>query len=101
MSMIKNQNFGIEIELTGITRANAARVIADYYGTTTHYIGTYYQTYGATDRKGRTWKAMSDGSIRTQVKRDGRIVDTNNDSYSCEVVYSMRTSKISRTSSVR
>ena len=86
MSMIKNQNFGIEIELTGITRENAAKVIASYYGTTTRYIGTYYQTYGATDRKGRTWKAMSDGSIRTQVKRDGRIVDTNNGSYSCEVV---------------
>ena len=86
MSMIKNQNFGIEIELTGITRENAAKVIASYYGTTTRYIGTYYQTYGVTDRKGRTWKAMSDGSIRTQVKRDGRIVDTNNGSYSCEVV---------------
>ena len=44
MSMIKNQNFGIEIELTGITRENAAKVIASYYGTTTRYIGTYYQT---------------------------------------------------------
>ena len=75
--MIKNQNFGIEIELTGITRANAAKVIAAYFGTTSHYIGTYYRTYGATDLKGRIWKAMSDGSIRCQVKRNGRIVNAS------------------------
>ena len=30
---LKEQNFGIEIELTGITREKAARVIADYFGT--------------------------------------------------------------------
>ena len=52
--MIKNQNFGIEIELTGITRQNAAKVIANYFGTTSRYLGSYYQVYGATDRKGRT-----------------------------------------------
>ena len=83
--MIKNQNFGIEIELTGITRANAAKVIAAYFGTTSHYIGTYYRTYGATDSKGRIWKAMSDGSIRCQVKRNGRIVNASGE-YSCEIV---------------
>lgn len=85
MSMIKNQNFGIEIELTGITRKNAAKVIANYFGTTSSYLGSYYQTYGAMDRKGRTWKAMSDGSIRTQKKVDGCIVTADSD-YSCEVV---------------
>lgn len=83
--MIKNQNFGIEIELTGITRANAAKVIANYFGTSSRYIGTYYRTYGATDSKGRIWKAMSDGSIRCQVKRNGRIVNASGE-YSCEIV---------------
>ena len=83
--MIKNQNFGIEIELTGITRQNAAKVIANYFGTTSRYLGTYYQVYGATDRKGRTWKAMSDGSINCQVKRNGRIESAGSD-YSCEIV---------------
>lgn len=83
--MIKNQNFGIEIELTGITRANAAKVIANYFGTSSRYIGTYYKIYEATDRKGRTWKAMSDGSIRCQVKRNGRIVNASGE-YSCEIV---------------
>ena len=66
-SMMKKQNFGIEIELTGITRQQAAKVIADYFGTTTGYAGTHYDTYTATDRQGRIWKAMSDGSIRELV----------------------------------
>lgn len=80
--MMKKQNFGVEIELTGITRQQAAQVIASYFGTSARYAGTYYQTYAATDRKGRTWKAMSDGSIHTQTRRGlsaGR-------EYSCEVV---------------
>lgn len=85
MNMIKNQNFGIEIELTGITRATAAKVIANYFGTTSSYIGTFYKTYGATDRKGRTWKAMSDGSICTERKVAGQIVSASSE-YSCEVV---------------
>jgi len=51
---MKTQKFGIEIELTGITRKKAAGVIAEYFGTEKFYIGTYYQTYGAKDRKGRT-----------------------------------------------
>ena len=83
--MIKNQNFGVEIELTGITRQQAAGIIANYFGTTFHYIGTYYKTWGATDRKNRTWKAMSDASIRTQRKVNGRTVNANHD-YSCELV---------------
>jgi hypothetical protein len=82
---IKTQNFGVEIEMTGITRCEAAQDIADYYGTTSSYLGTYYKTYGATDRKGRTWKAMSDGSIRTERKRNGTKVDAGRE-YSCEVV---------------
>ena len=65
---MKTQNFGVEIELTGITRKNAARVIAEYFGTEQGYIGTHYYTYTALDRKGRTWKVMSDGSINTEGK---------------------------------
>lgn len=83
--MMKKQNYGVEIELTGITREQAAKVIADYYGTTTGYAGTYYDTYTARDRKGRTWKAMSDGSIRTQRKINNTKVSASSE-YSCEVV---------------
>lgn len=82
---IQNQNFGVEIELTGITRENAAKTIAEYFGGTVRHIGTAYDTYGATDRKGRTWKAMSDASIKTTVKVNGRQVSADR-AYSCEVV---------------
>ena len=82
---MKNQNFGIEIELTGITRQQAAAVIAHYFGTQSRYVGTYYKTYAALDRKGRSWKAMSDASIRCQRKVNGRTVNAGHD-YSCEVV---------------
>jgi hypothetical protein len=51
---MKNQNFGIEIELTGITRKEAAETIATYFGTTATYAGLGYSAYTATDRKGRT-----------------------------------------------
>lgn len=79
---MKTQTFGVEIELTGITRSDAAKVIANYYGTTSRSIGTYYDKYEVTDRQGRRWIVMSDGSIRTQLK-DGTSVGSE---YSCEVV---------------
>ena len=85
MITIKNQNFGTEIEMTGITRKHAAEVIANYFGTRVTYIGTYYDTYGATDRKGRTWKCMSDGSIRCERKDRGTRVSAGRE-YSCEMV---------------
>ena len=82
---IQTQNYGVEIELTGITREKAAQVIAEHYGTQSTYLGTYYRTYGATDRKGRTWKCMSDASIQCQRKQNGRTVSAGSE-YSCEVV---------------
>lgn len=82
---MKNQNFGIEIELTGITRKEAAETIATYFGTTATYAGLGYSAYTATDRKGRTWKAMNDMSIDAQRKENGRVVQAGSD-YKCEVV---------------
>lgn len=82
---IQSQNFGVEIELTGITRATAAAAIAEYFGKTSRHIGTSYDTYGARDRKGRTWKAMRDGSIRCEKKRGGEVVPADQQ-YACEVV---------------
>ena len=82
---MKTQKFGIEIELTGITRKKAADVIAEYFGTEKFYIGTYYQTYGAKDRKGRTWKATFDSSIIAQRKKGGRR-EPASEEYKCEIV---------------
>ena len=82
---MRTQRFGIEIEMTGITRKKAAEVIAGYFGTESFYIGTYYKTYGAKDRQGRTWKATFDSSIIAQKKSGGRTVRAA-DEYKCEVV---------------
>lgn len=82
---MRTQRFGIEIEMTGITREKAAEVIAAYFGTESFYIGTYYETYGAKDRQGRTWKATYDSSIIAQKKERGRTVGAN-DTYKCEIV---------------
>lgn len=85
MDMIKNQNFGVEIEMTGVTRKEAAEVIAEFYGSLAYRIGTYYDAYGADDRKGRTWKAMYDGSIACERRYGTQKINASND-YSCEVV---------------
>ena len=82
---MRTQRFGIEIEMTGITRKKAAEAIAEYFGTESFYIGTYYKTYGAKDRQGRTWKATYDSSIIAQKKSGGRTVQAA-DEYKCEIV---------------
>lgn len=82
---MRTQRFGIEIEMTGITREKAAKVIAEYFGTESFYIGTYYETYGAKDRQGRTWKATYDSSIIAQKKERGHTVHAA-DTYKCEIV---------------
>ena len=62
--MLKNQKYGVEIEFTGITRKEAALIVADVLGTTISRIesGTY-NTHHILDSEGRRWKVMRDGSI--------------------------------------
>ena len=61
--MIQDQKFGVEIELTGLTRERAAEVIADYFGTSYYHTGGCYDTYSVRDNVGRTWKIVKDASI--------------------------------------
>jgi len=69
---VKTQKFGIEIEMTGLTRQKAAEVIAAYFGTTAEYTGEGYSTWTALDTQGRKWKLMSDGSIHTESRRSNQ-----------------------------
>ena len=79
--------FGIEIEMTGITRKKAAETLAGFFGTEAEYAGTSYETYTVKDRDGRTWKLMRDGSIRCQLTNERGIRDfTAADRYSVELV---------------
>ena len=80
-----NTKFGIEIEFTGITRAEAARTAAEFLGGTYRHAGTYYDIYEVTDHKNRKWKFMSDGSIKCQKKVNGVKVNADR-AYSVELV---------------
>ena len=82
---LKEQRFGIEIEMTGITRAQAAEVTAAYFGTESSYIGSYYDTYAALDGQGRQWKFMSDGSITAERKAGDQRVSASSE-YRTEMV---------------
>ncbi len=63
---MKNQNFGIEIEMTGITRSTAAKVIAGYFHTDATHVGGCYDAYSVRDNDGRMWKIMRDASVRCE-----------------------------------
>ncbi len=64
--MMKSLHFGIEIEMTGISRAHAGQVIAKHFGHSNvgHEFG--YDAYTVLDDQGRKWKAESDDSINTR-----------------------------------
>lgn len=63
---MKTQKYGIEIELTGITRLEAAKVMASHFQSSEQYIGGSYRTYHVKDQSGRVWKAVYDSSIRAE-----------------------------------
>ena len=75
------KRFGIEIELTGITRDKASKVVKKVMGgeITKHYDG--YDTRKITAPDGRVWKVVSDSSLRPE-RRGG----TASDIYKVEVV---------------
>ena len=74
---LKNQTIGVEVEMNSITRKDAAKIAAEYFGT-----GRYqdtarrngYQTWSAWDAQGREWKFQKDVSIH------------GDDAHKCELV---------------
>lgn len=73
---MKKQTFGVEVEMNNITRKNAAKLAADFFGTD-RYEDTArrngYYTWSAWDQNGREWKFQRDVSI------DG------DDAHKCEI----------------
>ena len=74
---MRNQRFGIEIEMTGLSRATASQVLAGYWNTEATYVGGTYDSYVVRDDEGRQWKLVSDASIRCQ-NRDGSSASKRN-----------------------
>lgn len=79
---METQRFGLEIEFTGITRATAARAVADALNSTERYEGGNYSTYEIRTADNRKWKVMSDASISAENRTGGYA---GND-YKCEFV---------------
>ena len=82
---MKNQTIGVEIEMTGITRATAADVLATYLNGSITKTYDGYDTYKITAPDGRMWKIMSDASIYTKRKVNGSLVNADK-TYSVELV---------------
>lgn len=75
---VKSQTFGIEIEMTKISRARAAEVIARHFGTTVRYTartdGYDCRRIAMSDGPGRDWKVVSDVSIEDIAANQTEVV---------------------------
>ncbi len=80
-----NTGFGIEVEFTGITRAQAAKVTAEFLASRVENGSDYYNTQKVIAPDGRIWKFMSDGSIRTQKKVGSQVLAATGE-FSVELV---------------
>jgi len=80
-----NTKFGIEIEFTGITRSQAAEVAAEFLNGRIENCRDSYDTKKVHTPDGRTWKFMSDASIRREVKVNGSRISAERE-YSVELV---------------
>ena len=78
---IKNRKFGIEIEMTGITRCEAAKAIKKVLGGDIDHVGGTYDKYTVVDDKGRKWQIVFDSSIYAR-KKNG---DLASDYYKVEL----------------
>ncbi len=82
--MLKNQLFGVEVEMTGITREKAAKIVAEVLGSTPSSPSrNCYHTRTIADQANRKWKIMRDSSI-TSIRNDGS--NEPSDEYKVEFV---------------
>jgi hypothetical protein len=75
---VKNQTFGLEVEMTGITRERAAQVLAAHFGTRAEHIGGTYDAWEVPDHPSqflaRRWKLVSDCSIEAVYAEQTELV---------------------------
>ena len=88
---MKNQTIGVEVEFTGLTRSEAAQIIADYFGTSYRITSrSPYYKHEIRDNEGRIWTVMRDCSVN-EFRKLGRnnVIPapyTRNEEYKCELV---------------
>ena len=79
---IKTQKYGVEVECTGLTRADAAKSISKVLGGSSKHLGGSYDKYIVHDSKNRKWSIVYDSSIRC-VDKSGCSASRN---YAVELV---------------
>ena len=83
---LKDQCFGVEVEMTGITREQAATALASYFATDARYVGGAYDKWCVTDRDGKEWTVMRDSSIHGEQKIGSGYRATGDYRYRVEMV---------------
>ena len=81
---LRDQYFGTEIEMTGITRERAAQVVAEMFDTDCYHRSSY-DSWCVRDQQGKEWKFSFDSSIVTERKVRGRKTMAGDD-YATEMV---------------
>jgi hypothetical protein len=66
---MKDQRFGIEIEMTGLSRQRAGQVLSEHFAVRLYHDGGGYDIYSVLDSQNRKWKIMSDASIHEECRR--------------------------------
>ena len=82
---MRTQRYGIEIEVTGITRKEFADVVAKFFNNMAYYKGGGYDEYQVIDAKARTWKILKDESVIPMKKVEGKLADAG-EQYKVELV---------------
>ena len=77
---MKEQCFGVEIEMTGVTREEAAQALAGYFGSTPRHYGHTYDSWTVQDPAGKKWKLMSDASIHPECQSEDGYLRLDKDS---------------------
>lgn len=79
---MREQKFGLELEFTGISRYQAASVLAKHFGVTARHQGGSYDKYTVSDSECREWTIARDSSLSPQ-KKDGSVAG---DEFRCELI---------------
>ncbi len=79
---LREQQFGLELEFTGISRYQAASVLAKHFGVTAQHQGGSYDKYTVSDVEDREWTVMRDSSLSPE-RKDGSFAG---DECRCEFV---------------
>ncbi len=84
---LKDQYFGCEIEMTGLTREQAAKAVAELFGTYARRTGEsrVYDPWEVIDQDGKAWRFVFDSSIRATHRVRGVQASVSDRAYQVEM----------------